>query len=320
MNFREGMRRIGLTVGVMGALVTALAAFGLFFSDLADHRKAQAEFNSLLKLPIIQGVAKTMAKKKTIGPNFSEQQPQNWDTTNEIRAHLADGSVLHFPGGTHPNVIHDIVQKQYGQIPASAPPAQGSSFDPLETARNAVVAKKKISGAPKIQPQSNDVQVHLEDGTTLHFPPGIGQDEMQGAVQKFVQQRQLPPGTPPIASAPIPSELQGPPAYDQTQIPNFDDFVKERQRNGPTSAYVEIQGHPQGIKQFWVDEKGEIAWFEMDDGRTITRTAEPTSLFWYLLYPPIMAVGFVLPWGAVRLVTWIVSGFIRSGATAPQKA
>ena len=296
MNFREGMRRIGLTVGVMGALVTALAAFGLFFSDLADHRKAQAEFNSLLKLPIIQGVAKTMAKKKTIGPNFSEQQPQNWDTTNEIRAHLADGSVLHFPGGTHPNVIHDIVQKQYGQIPASAP-----------------------TMTPTTNQDSGDIQAHLADGSVLHFPIGTDPSVVQRVVKQRVQS-QPSLGAPPIAAAPIPSELQGPPAYDQTQIPNFDDFVKERQRNGPTSAYVEIQGHPQGIKQFWVDEKGEIAWFEMDDGRTITRTAEPTSLFWYLLYPPIMAVGFVLPWGAVRLVTWIVSGFIRSGATAPQKA
>ena len=250
MNFREGMRRIGLTVGGLGALVTALAAFGLFFSDLADRRKVQAEFSSLLKLPI---VARTMAKKKTIAPNSSE--PQNWDTTNEIKGHLADGTVLHFPGGTDPHVIHDIVQKQYGQIPASAPSAQRSNFDPLEPDGNAVVAKKKISGA-----------------------------------------------------------------YDQTQVPSFDDFVKERQRNEPTSAYVEIQGHPQGIRQVWVDEKGEIAWFEMDDGRTIMRTSGPTSLFWYLLYPPIIAVGFVVPWGAVRLVTWIVSGFIRGGATAPQKA
>jgi len=152
MNFREGMRRIGLTFGVIGALVTAFAAFGLFFSDLADRRKVQAEFNSLLSLPITRAVAKTIAKNKT------------------------------------------------------------------------------------------------------------------------------------------------------------------------ASAYAEIRGHPQYIRRFWVDEKSEIAWFEMDDGRTIMRATGPTSLFWYLLYPPIAAVGFVVPCGAVRLVTWIISGFIRNGATAPQKA
>jgi len=152
MNFREGMRRIGLTVGVIGALVTAYAAFVSFFSDLADHRKVQAEFNSLLNLPITRGVAKTIAKNKT------------------------------------------------------------------------------------------------------------------------------------------------------------------------TSASVEIQNHPQGIKQFWVDEKGEIASFEMDDGRTITGTTGPSSLFWYLLYPPIVALGFAVPWGAVNLVTWIISGFIKSDTTDVKKA
>jgi hypothetical protein len=152
MNFREGMRRIGLTVGVIGALVTAYAAFVLFFADLAADRKVQAEFNSLLSLPIAQVVAKKIADNRTV------------------------------------------------------------------------------------------------------------------------------------------------------------------------SAYVEIQSHPEGIKQLWVDEKGEITRFEMDDGRTIMRTTEPSSVFWYLLYPPIVALGFVVPWGAIRLVTWIVSGFIRGDATEPKKA
>jgi hypothetical protein len=69
--------------------------------------------------------------------------PQGWDSTNDIEAHLADGTVLHFPGGTDPEVIHGIVQKQYGQVPVSASPG--------------------------------------------------------------------PPRTPPIAAAPIPQQLQGPP-------------------------------------------------------------------------------------------------------------
>jgi hypothetical protein len=175
MNFQEGMRRIGLTAGVIGALVAAFAAFGLFYSDLAEHRKVQAEFDSLLKLPVTQVVAKTIAKNKTAS------------------------------------------------------------------------------------------------------------------------------------------------AHAGKQIPLFSDFVQQRQKNATAGAYAEIQGHPQGIKQFWLDEKSEIVWFEMDDGRTIMRTSGPTSLFWYLLYPPIVGVGFVLPWGAVHLVTWIVCGFIRGTETLPQQ-
>ncbi len=135
------MRRIGLTAGGLGELV---AAFGLFFSDLADHRKVQAEFDALLKLPITQAVANTIAKNKTAA------------------------------------------------------------------------------------------------------------------------------------------------AHVEKQIPLFSDFVRQRQKNTTPGTYAEIQGHPQGIKQFWVDEKSEIVWFEMDDGRIIMRTSGPTSLFWYLVYPPIV--------------------------------
>lgn len=95
--------------------------------------------------------------------------------------------------------------------------------------------------------------------------------------------------------------------------------MKTIAKNKTASAYADLQGHPKGINRFWVDEKSEIAWFEMDD-RIIMRRTEPTSLFWYLLYPPIVAVGFVVPWASVQLVTWIVSGVIRSGAKAPQRA
>jgi hypothetical protein len=46
-----------------------------------------------------------------------------------------------------------------------------------------------------------------------------------------------------------------------------------KDRAAHANTYHEIQNHPQGIKQFWVDDKGEIAWFTMDDGRTVTRPA-----------------------------------------------
>jgi len=152
MNFREGMRRIGLTAGVMGALVAALAAFALFFAGLLDNRIVQARFDSALKLPIVQLVAKHIARYKI------------------------------------------------------------------------------------------------------------------------------------------------------------------------ANSYVDLPENPQGIKSVWANEKREVSSFTRADGISISGTSGPTSLFWFLLYPPIAAVGFVVPWGAVRLVTWIVSGFVRSGATAPQKA
>jgi hypothetical protein len=68
------------------------------------------------------------------------------------------------------------------------------------------------------------------------------------------------------------------------------------------------------IKQIRVNEKSEIEWFTLFDGKVVRRTSAPSGLL-YLLYPPIVAAGFLLPWGVVRLVTWIFSGFLGS-ATA----
>lgn len=87
-----------------------------------------------------------------------------------------------------------------------------------------------------------------------------------------------------------------------------------------TNAYLSLPENAQGLKWVWINEKSEIGPFARADGVQISGTSQPTSLFWFLLYPPIIGAGFVVPWGAVRLVTWIVSGFIRSGEIAPQKA
>jgi hypothetical protein len=147
MNFREGMRRIGLTVGVIGGLAGAYAAV-LILADIAPQRRAQSEFDSLLKVQLIQEIARDLAKEKIV--NIS----------------------------------------------------------------------------------------------------------------------------------------------------------------------LEIPSRPKGIRLFRVNGRSEIEAFELEDGRTVMRTNAPSAL-WYLLYPLLAAAGFLLPWGAVRLVNWIVSGFI--GSSPPQK-
>src|ERR1700693_4967453 len=85
------------------------------------------------------------------------------------------------------------------------------------------------------------------------------------------------------------------------------DIAKSKVAN----AVIDVQGHPEGISQIRTDTKGEIDSFTMEDGRAVTISEAP-SWFWYLLYPIIVAAGFLLPWGGVRLVTWIVSGFVGS--------
>jgi hypothetical protein len=82
MNFQEGMRRIGLTVVVLGAFAASYAAY-FYFADMAAQRKAQAEFESILKLPIVQKIARDVAKSKASNADIEIQgHPQG---INQIR-------------------------------------------------------------------------------------------------------------------------------------------------------------------------------------------------------------------------------------------
>ena len=72
---------------------------------------------------------------------------------------------------------------------------------------------------------------------------------------------------------------------------------------------AEIAIDADGIKRIHVDGNSEIESFTMDDGKTVTRQQGPWGL-WYPFYPLTLAAGFLAPWATVRLVTWIVSGFI----------
>jgi hypothetical protein len=62
-----------------------------------------------------------------------------------------------------------------------------------------------------------------------------------------------------------------------------------------------------GIKEVTADRTGTISLIELSTGESVQRV-EPPSMGRYLiplLYP---VLGFLLPWGAVRAVTWVGSG------------
>jgi len=68
----------------------------------------------------------------------------------------------------------------------------------------------------------------------------------------------------------------------------------------------------QGIhKIFYETTNGkhlEVTKFEMEDGRTLYPTDAP-SLFSYFELLAFPLVGFILPWGLLKIVVWIGSGF-----------
>ena len=92
------------------------------------------------------------------------------------------------------------------------------------------------------------------------------------------------------------------------KLPETQKIARYLAKEGIKNTEVEVRDHPR-IRQMSVNGKGEIESFTLGDWKVLWK---PASALWDLLYPVIVVSGFLLPWGAVRLVTWIVSGFVRS--------
>ena len=71
-----------------------------------------------------------------------------------------------------------------------------------------------------------------------------------------------------------------------------------------------IEVNLEGIKRVLTDKTGMVSSIELLTGETVRRT-EPPTLQAYLapLFFPV--IGFLLPWGAVRVLTWVGIGFLE---------
>ena len=77
-------------------------------------------------------------------------------------------------------------------------------------------------------------------------------------------------------------------------------------RNAPTRQTIEV--NLEGINQVTVDELGLITSIALTSGDLVFRTDAPRATA-YLIPFCLPVVGFLLPWGLTRIVTWIVAGF-----------
>lgn len=81
-------------------------------------------------------------------------------------------------------------------------------------------------------------------------------------------------------------------------------WVKYRSEHTESAIGVDHDG----IGKVMVDQAGLISSVELATGESVQRTAAPslTAYCSLILYP---LLGFMLPWGIVRVLTWIGSGF-----------
>jgi hypothetical protein len=82
----------------------------------------------------------------------------------------------------------------------------------------------------------------------------------------------------------------------------------ERQEMEKSGSMV-VSLNLDGIKEVTVDRTGTVQMIRLANGSPLQRTESPSlgSYFEMLLYP---AVGFLLPWGVVRALAWVVAGFV----------
>jgi hypothetical protein len=65
-----------------------------------------------------------------------------------------------------------------------------------------------------------------------------------------------------------------------------------------------------GIKTIHWTKDNEIESIEAEDGQTLYPTSAP-SAWRYLLIALLPALGFCIPWGAIRAIGWVVAGFVK---------
>lgn len=96
------------------------------------------------------------------------------------------------------------------------------------------------------------------------------------------------------------SQIQTPPGYQEYQgkPPQQQDAARKEalRRNG--------------IDEWYFENEGKLSYIKATDGTTVYAATEP--VWSYLLLPVFPVLGFIIPWGAVRLVTWVGSGFFQS--------
>jgi hypothetical protein len=85
----------------------------------------------------------------------------------------------------------------------------------------------------------------------------------------------------------------------------WEEAAKENEREDPGAVSINLQG----ITRVTVDKDGLVSSIDLSTGESLQRVGPPAlkAYFIPLLYP---ILGFLLPWGCIRVFTWVGSGFV----------
>ena len=231
MNVREGMRRLGILLGVSGGILGGCLAY----SDAKaawDSHAAYRAFESRMASSTMQKVAKA-ARDYQNGP---------WV---KYRSKEPSGPVNFEPNGTI-----------WETVPSDSSPPEKAKAPPT---------RSKFGGIP------------VEEDPGSGRKPDVWEKAAKNEDWKLWKR-----------------DTEAPAALPR-------DFFDK-----PGAILVSVG--LDGIKQVAVDRAGLVFSIETSNGTWVDRTDAPALRAYLipLLYP---ILGFLLPWGGIRILTWVGSGF-----------
>lgn len=267
MNFKEGMRRLGLLLGVCGGILGGcLACSGA--KATWDNLTAYRKFESLMASPTMQKVAKAAR----------DYQKEAW--------------------------------AKYRETPAAQPAA--SPRDPWEEAakqnkagqtRQAKIASKlgaiSVEKAPEKRDQFGGILVEgRREATTQATGAPIDYAALAKQAGAIGTSSMSGLQSTPVDYAALAKQSTGGPRFVPPPLASEE----------PGGFLVSV--NLDGIKEAAVDKAGLFWSIQLSTGESVLRV-DPPALRAYiipLLYP---ILGFLLPWGGIRVVTWVGSGFLE---------
>jgi hypothetical protein len=108
-------------------------------------------------------------------------------------------------------------------------------------------------------------------------------------------------------------------AADKGRLHWTDDGVGATVWNGETTVMLRLesfapQPNPDGIANIRYDANGSVTLLELATGDVLVKTPSPPYFVETLVPFSFPIIGFLLPWGVMKSISWVASGFTTSKA------
>jgi hypothetical protein len=272
VNLKEGTRRLALLLGAVGALFGAFVSYSELQS--AIHQRADHQrFQQLANSRVVQ----EQCRKRVASMWFSLDQEQR----KKALARMSPEKKTE-------------LQKYVAEFPSSG----SMKGDPYASIAEPLPAPKEPRGQGKysdadIAPphgKYTDADVtRVDPHRAVKEPTDWQTVSPQPVKPRFNPNAPYSPESPSGSQVPIPegAQIGGPiPTDSDTSTPNED-----------------------GIKRIHWSDGFEPESIETTDGQTLYSMPAP-GLWSYVAVVALPLLGFIIPWGAVRAIGWVLAGFV----------